>query len=197
MNNESSPERPSGAAQCREHLDAFLAFVQSRVHEILGEHGQITPTLCVLHEEGLTVYASNSHEDPQDDSHAEDLRLICAAMGAQIAVLVIQVWAPPVQRGKPRSFQASPPLFANYREYLSLTGAALGGFHAHRLLPVLRNRDDSYSCLGTTLMAAAKPVVDRYGDLLPHHPPTAKDRALARRRLAWRGLVIHPGPLPE
>jgi hypothetical protein len=81
--------------------------------------------------------------------------------------------------------------------YLSLIGTALGGIHANRLLPILRNRSGRFSGLDTAVSLAPKPVVARYASLLPQTPPTAEDRDIARRLLACRGLVINTGPLPQ
>ena len=197
MNNDTSPEQSSAAAQRREQLDALLSHVQDRAQDVLREHGQLFPTLCALHDEGIGVYTANSMEEAESDTHAEDVRLICAALGASVAVLALQVWARVVKRGKRLGLQSNPSLFADRKEYISLIGSALGGVYKNRLVPVLRDRDARFSGLGTSALKAAKPVVGRYANLLPQSPPSAEDRELARRLLACRGLVIHAGPLPE
>jgi len=93
MNNENSTQKPSAAAQRRAQLDALLSHVQDRAQALLREHGQLFPTLCALHDEGIGVYTANSMEEAESDTHAEDVRLICAALGASVAVLALQVWA--------------------------------------------------------------------------------------------------------
>jgi hypothetical protein len=197
MKDQNPSEQSSAAAQRREQLDAFLSYVQDHAQDILSDPGELLPTLCVLQEEGLAVYTANSKEEAQDDSHAEDVRLICCALGARLAVLALQVWARVAKPGEPLGLQPYPSLFSDRKEYISLIGAAPGDIHAHRLLPVLRDRDGRFSGLGTSALMAAKPVVGRYANLFPQSPPSAEDRELARRLLACRGLVIHAGPLPE
>ena len=197
MNNEKASQQSSPVAQRRAQLDALLSHAQACAQDVLREHGQLCPTLCALHEGGLGIYIANSAEEAESDTHAEELRLICAALGASVAVLALQVWARVVKREEPLGFQPYPSPFSDRKEYISLLGSAIGGIHAHRLLPVLRDRDGRFSGLGTSLVMAAKPVVGRYADLLPHSPTTAEDRELARRLLDCRGLVIHEGPLPE
>ena len=141
MNNESSPERSSAAAQRREQLNALLSHAQACAQDVLREHGQLCPTLCALHEGGLGIYIANSAEEAESETHAEEVQLICAALGASVAVLALQVWARVVKQGEPLGLQPYSSLFSDRKEYISLIGAALGGIHAHSLLPVLRDRD--------------------------------------------------------
>jgi hypothetical protein len=197
MNNDTSPEQSSAAAQRREQLDALLSHVQDRAQDVLREHGQLFPTLCALHDEGIGVYTANSKEEAESDTHAEDVRLICAALGASVAVLALQVWARVGKRGNRLGLQPYPSLFADRKEYISLIGSAIGGVYKNRLVSVLRDRDGRCSGLGASVLMAAKPVVGRYANLLPQTSPTAEDRDLARRLLDCRGLAIHEGPLPE
>ena len=197
MKNELSPEQFSAAAPRREQLDALLSHAQACAQVVLREHGQLFPTLCALHVEGLGVYIANTPDEAEDASYPEDLRLICSALGATVAVLVLQVWARVVERGEPLGLQPRPSLCSDRKEYLSLIGTALGGIHANRLLPILRNRSGRFSGLDTAVSLAPKPVVARYASPLPQTPPTAEDRDIARRLLACRGLVINTGPLPQ
>ena len=197
MNNENSSQQSSAAAQRREQLDALLSHAQACAQDVLHEHGQLCPTLCALHEGGLGVYIANSAEEAETDTHAEDLRLICSALGATVAVLALQVWARVVKREEPLGFHPYPSPFSDRKEFISLLGSAIGGIDAHRLLPVLRARDGRYSGLGASKLMSTNPVVGRYANLLPQTPPTAQDRELSRRLLDSRGLAIHEGPLPE
>lgn len=197
MNNDTSSQQPADLQRRREQLDGLLSYVEARAQDVLRKHGHLHPALYAISPEGLCLYIAPSLEDAEKDAHAENVRLICGAHGAVVAVLVTEAWVRFAKRGERLDLQPRPAQSPDRKEYVSLIGEALGGTYQNRLLPILRDNRGRFSCLGKSKVLPPEPVVGRYASLLPHSPLPQEARAIVNLLLERRGLVIRKEPFQQ
>jgi hypothetical protein len=194
MNNDTSSQQSADLQRRREQLEGLLSYVEARAQDVLRKHGHLHPALYAISPEGLCLYIAPSLEDAEKDAHAENVRLICAAHGAVVAVLATEAWVLFAKSVELAGLKTRPAQSPDRKEYVSLIGEALGGTYQNRLLPILRDNRGRFSCLGKSKVLPPKPVVGRYASLLPHSPLPQEARAIVTLLLERRGLVIHKEP---
>jgi hypothetical protein len=197
MSNDTSSQQPAELQRRRKQLDGLLSYVEARAQDVLRKHGHLHPALYAISPEGLCLYIAPSLEDAEKDAHAENVRLICGAHGAVVAVLATEAWVRFARPGERLDLQPRPAQSPDRKEYVSLLGEALGGTYQNRLLPILRDHRGRFSCLGTSKVLPPEPVVGRYASLLPHSPLPQEARAIVNLLLERRGLVIRKEPFKQ
>jgi hypothetical protein len=197
MNNDTSSQQSADLQRRREQLGGLLAYMESRAQDVLRKHGHLHPALYAISPEGLCLYIAPSLKDAEKDAHAENVRLICGAHGAEVAVLATEAWVLFAKSGELADFKTRPAQSPDRKEFVSLIGEALGSTYQNRLLPILRDNRGRFSCLGKSQVLPPKPVVGRYASLLPHSPLPQEARAIVNLLLERRGLVIHKEPFQQ
>ena len=190
MENNASSQQSAEIQHRREQLDKLLSYVKSRAQAVLRKHGRLYPALYAVSPDGLCLWIAPSLEESEKDAHAQDLRLICGALGTTVAVLATEAWVLFAKPGQQVDLKIPPSQSPDRKEYVSLIGEALGGIHQNRLLPILRDDRGRVSSLGRSAVLPPKPVVGRYAPLIPQTPLPRDARDLATTLLASRGLVI-------
>ena len=197
MNNDTSSQQPADLQRRREQLDGLLSYVEARAQDVLRKHGRLRPALYAISPEGLCLYIAPSLEDAEIDAHAENVRLICGALGAEVAVLATEAWGLFAKSGELADLNTRPAQSPDRKEFVSLIGEALGSTYQNRLLPILRDNRGRFSCLGKSKGMPPKPDGGRYASLLPHSPLPQEARAIVNLLLERRGLVIHKEPFQQ
>ena len=194
MNDQKSAQQSSAAAQRRGQLSNLLSYVEERAQDVLRRHGQLFPAFYALSPEGLSLYIAPSLEDREKDAHAANVRLVCAAQGAVVAALAIEAWVRFPRPGERWDLQPRPSLAPDRKEFVCLIGEALGGTCENKLLPILRDRRNRFSCLAISKVVVPQLIMGRYAPLLSHAPLTPENRVMAASLLQSRGIVIGKEP---
>ena len=189
MNNDTSSQQSSDLQRRREQLDGLLSYVEARAQDVLRKYGHLHPALYAISPESLCLYIAPSLEESEKDAHADNARLICGALGAEVAVLATEALVLFAKSGELADLKTRPAQSPYRKEFVSLIGEALGTYQ-NRLLPILRDNRGRFSCLGKSKVLPPEPVVGRYASLLPHSPLPQESRAIVILLLERRGLVI-------
>ena len=83
---------------------------------------------------------------------------------------------------------APPSESPRRKEFIVLCGEAAGGHSQQRWVPIIRDGQGRFSCLGAVVEPPAEPAEGPPTHLLPEVPPTQGVRALANSMLKVRGL---------
>ncbi|HEY5480209.1 MAG TPA: hypothetical protein VIL39_01885 [Verrucomicrobiae bacterium] len=192
MNEDTSfPEPPrTSNLNAREQLDKLFLDVASRAHGVMHRDGRLSPTLFAVSPGGLSVYAPGPvNEAPEKNDFAAVARLICAAQAVTAVVLAVEAWVLEAKPGQRLDLFTRPSQSPDRKEYLCLCGEAFGSIYQQKLLPILRDHRDRFSCLGTSKILPPEPTAGRFANLLPQTHLNDDVRAFAALMLKSRGLV--------
>jgi hypothetical protein len=198
MNENTSTQPEAASAEntaSRQKLDKLLLHVERHVLAIMRKEGRLSPTFFVASPIGLSIYSPGHLNDIlQKNEFAAVARLICAARGAVACVLALETWALEAKPGERLDPTARPSRSPLRKEYICLSGEALGGLCEQKLLPILRDRRSRFSCLGTAKVFIDDPAQGRFANLLPLTPLTDQAQSVAVSILNVLGSVVTTVP---
>ncbi len=173
-------------------LDSLLDLAQEHAEDAMREDGALTPALFVASPEGLFLLGSGPWEDPQQKhDFVANARLLCVAHAATaVVVLAYETWWDEAGPGERLLPDVPPSESPRRKEFIVLSGEAVGGFHKRRLRLILRDQSGRFSGLGTAIVPPPNPPEGPLARLLPEAPPTPQVRAFASSLLKARGVKL-------
>ena len=187
-NNTSCQQFPSDDSP-REELDKLLLRVEHHVRDVMHKDGRLRPTLFAVSPEGLSIFAPGPlNEVSEKNEFAAVARLICAAQGAIAVVLAIEAWVLEAKPGERLDPYALPSASPHRREFISLSGEALGRTYQQKFLTILRDHRGRIACLGMAKVLPPEPAEGRFSNLLPQIPVTEEVRVFAAAVLKTKGI---------
>jgi len=157
----------------------------------MRDDGALLPSIFAASADGLFLLGSKPvNEELEKKEFATDARLICTAQAATAVVLAVEAWvldARPAERLPPGQRPSESP---RRKECIVFSGEAVGGFHRHRIVPVLRDQRGQFSRLGPAIVPPPEPPEGPFARLLPEAPPTPEVRAFAAALLKARGVNL-------
>jgi hypothetical protein len=178
-------------------LDELLAHAENYANYAMRKVGRLPPTLFAATPNGLLTLMPESLADTgAKDDFANTARLMCLAHAATAAVLALESWATFAAPDEPLDTDTPPSEALDRREVIVLMGEA-PGVQKQKLLAIIRTDAGGFFGLNDLEMPALDSIKGRFAQLLPTHPPSAKDRALAKAwlesRSGARGARRFPG----
>jgi hypothetical protein len=189
MNNNTSRQQFPSEDSPREELDKLQLRVEHHVRDVMRKDGWLRPTLFAVSPKGLSIFAPGPlNEVSEKNEFAAVARLICAAQGAIAVVLAIEAWVLEAKPGERLDPHALPSASPHRREFIHLSGEALGRTYQQKFLPMLRDHRGRFACLGMAKVLPPEAAEGRFANLLPQIPVTEEVRAFAAAVLKTKGI---------
>jgi len=171
-----------------ERLQRLLEFAEQQACDIMRRSGRLTPVFFAASATKLDAYVAPPIRDMADVNElAAVARLICATQHVTAAVLATEAWALESTDGLPLNPHSLPSQSPEHSEYVFLSGEAWGEIYQQKLLPILRDKRQRFSCLGTTRVLPPERIKGPLANLLPQDPISDEVRVFARSILAAKG----------
>jgi hypothetical protein len=174
----------------RAALEALMARAEDAAGRAMRGLGRLPPTFLATTPAGLLTFIPSSLADARaKDSFANLARLICVGYGATAAALMIEAWMRLAPPGGQLDTDTPPSEALDRREVVLLVGETFGQ-QTQKFLPILRTDAGDFFGFGEYDGPQGDSFQGRFAQLMPPRPPSAEDRALARRVLDAMGLTV-------
>ena len=164
-------------------LDALMRRAEDGAEFAMRKIGKVPPTFLAATPSGLLTFIPSTMADERaKDNLANTARLICAGYAATAAVLMFEAWMRMAPPGGQLDMDTPPSEALDRREVVLLIGETFG-YHTQRFLPIMRTDAGGFFGFGEYDGPQGDSFAGRFAELMPPHPATADQRALARRLL--------------
>ena len=173
-----------------ERLEALAKHAKDYALHMMKTTGSVPPTVIAATEEGFVFCMPSAlADDAAKDRFAEVAKLFAVAYRAQALVMIVEAWVRlPDSRGH-LDPNIRPSEAADRKEMVALM-LEDGSVSATRLIPILRDSNESFTDLGQDTPLQTGEAEGRFSKLMPRHKPSADDCAKAKRTLFSIGMNV-------